>query len=139
MNIKNLCMLAVAHALDKNTCPSYGSGLDDGHAGGICKGITLGLCLTDVFDKTGDYFRIGGDEFIVIFPSIKKELLDEMLMTLDAKLLKLDEEDPEANHSVSYGYAFRSETTERDTHSVLMLADQRMYAYKRQYYSHLTR
>ncbi len=50
MNIKNLCMLAVAHALDKNTCPSYGSGLDDGHAGGICKGITLGLCLTDVFD-----------------------------------------------------------------------------------------
>lgn len=111
---------------------------NSGHPAGDRLLKSFAECLTDVFDKTGDYFRIGGDEFIVIFPSIKKELLDEMLMTLDAKLLKLDEEDPEANHSVSYGYAFRSETTERDTHSVLMLADQRMYAYKRQYYSHLT-
>ena len=60
-------------------------------------------------------------------------------MTLDAKLLKLDEEDPEANHSVSYGYAYSSETPEHDTHTVYMLADQRMYEYKRKYYSSLTK
>ena len=58
-------------------------------------------------------------------------------MTLDSKLLALDETDPEANHSVSYGYAFRSETKDRDTHSVVMLADKRMYEYKRKFYSHM--
>jgi diguanylate cyclase (GGDEF)-like protein len=94
--------------------------------------------LRDVFEGTGECFRVGGDEFIVLFTSIEKEVLDEMLMTLEAKLLKLDEEDPEANHSVSYGYAYSFETQDHDTHTVFMLADQRMYEFKRKYYSHLS-
>lgn len=110
---------------------------NSGHPAGDKLLKSFSSCLKDIFDGTGEYFRIGGDEFIVLFDSIEKELLDSMLMNLDTKLLQLDEIDPEANHSVSYGYAFRSETTDKDTHSVFMLADKRMYEYKRKYYSHL--
>ena len=50
---------------------------------------------------------------------------------------ELDKEDIEINHSVSYGYAYRHETEEKDTHTVFMLADQRMYNYKREHYAHM--
>lgn len=111
---------------------------NSGHPAGDRLLKSFSAALKEVFEGTGEYFRVGGDEFLVLFTSIEKEVLDGMLMTLDAKLLKLDEEDPEANHSVSYGYAYSSETPEHDTHTVYMLADQRMYEYKRKYYSHLT-
>ena len=112
---------------------------NSGHPAGDRLLKSFASCLQDVFDGSGECFRIGGDEFIVVFKSIEKELLDSMLLTLDTKLLQLDETDPEANHSVSYGYAFRSETDDSDTHSVYMLADKRMYEYKRKYYSHMMR
>ncbi|WP_029231343.1 GGDEF domain-containing protein [Butyrivibrio sp. VCB2006] len=110
---------------------------NSGHPAGDRLLKSFAGALKDVFDGSGEYFRVGGDEFIVLFTNIEKSLLDEMLRTLESKLLKLDEEDPEANHSVSYGYAYRSETKERDTHAVYMLADQRMYEFKRAYYSHM--
>ncbi len=93
--------------------------------------------LSDVFKEKGFCARIGGDEFLVLLNSIAKEELDGMLKSLDEMLLKLDEIDQEINHSVSYGYAYRSETEERDTHSVFMLADQRMYDYKKAHYAHM--
>ena len=93
--------------------------------------------LSDVFKEKGFCARIGGDEFLVLLNSIAKEELDGMLKSLDEMLLKLDEIDQEINHSVSYGYAYRSETEERDTHSVFMLADKRMYDYKKAHYAHM--
>ena len=93
--------------------------------------------LADVFRDVGFCTRIGGDEFLVLIETIDKDTLDSLLKELDERLLKLDEEDQEINHSVSYGYAFRSETDEKDTHAVTMLADQRMYNYKREHYAHL--
>ena len=108
-----------------------------GHPAGDRLLKSFSACLMELFNEKGSCFRIGGDEFIVLFTHAEKEELDNLLITLDEKLKKLDEEDPEANHSVSYGYAFRSETEEKDTHSVLMLADKRMYAYKKTYYSHM--
>ena len=93
--------------------------------------------LSDVFKEKGFCARIGGDEFLVLLNSIAKEELDGMLKSLDQMLLKLDEIDQEINHSVSYGYAYRSETEERDTHSVFMLADKRMYDYKKAHYAHM--
>ena len=110
---------------------------NSGHPAGDRLLKSFAACLLDVFGHKGSCFRVGGDEFIVLFSHAEREELDALLVILDEKLKKLDEEDPEANHSVSYGYAFRSETEEKDTHSVLMLADKRMYAYKKKYYSHL--
>ncbi len=95
--------------------------------------------LSSVFSDVGTCTRIGGDEFMVLISSIDKDELDKRLKQLDDMLLKLDEEDVEINHSVSYGYAYRSETSEHNTHSVFMLADKRMYDYKRKFYSHMAR
>ena len=63
--------------------------------------------------------------------------LDKRLVKLDQELLELDKKVPDVNHSVSYGYAFRDETEDGDTHSVFMLADQRMYDYKRAHYANM--
>ena len=91
--------------------------------------------LSDVFKDVGFSARIGGDEFLVLIDSIEKQVIDELLKELDRRLLKLDEEDQEINHSVSYGYAFRSETDEKNCHAASMLADKRMYDYKRKHYA----
>ena len=106
-----------------------------GHPAGDRLLKSFSKCLLDVFSNTGFCFRIGGDEFIVIFNKTEATTLDSLLTELDSRLKKLDEEDSEINHSVSYGYCFRSETKEKDTHSALMLADSRMYDYKRRFYS----
>ena len=110
---------------------------NSGHPAGDRLLKSFAACLMDIFSGKGSCFRVGGDEFIVLFSHAEKEELDKLLAELDEKLSKLDLEDPEVNHSVSYGYAFRSETEEKDTHSVNMLADKRMYEYKKKYYSHM--
>ena len=91
--------------------------------------------LSDVFKDVGFCSRIGGDEFLVLINSIEKQVLDNLLVELDKRLLMLDEVDQEINHSVSYGYAFRSETEEKNCHAASMLADKRMYDYKRKHYA----
>jgi diguanylate cyclase (GGDEF)-like protein len=111
---------------------------NSGHPAGDRLLKSFADCLGSVFDPFGSCFRVGGDEFLVIFTQIEKATLDTLLEDLDKKLKDLDETDPEANHSVSYGYAFRSEADEKDTHTVYMMADKRMYEYKRKYYSHMT-
>lgn len=111
---------------------------NSGHPAGDRLLKSFSEALASTFGDIGVCCRVGGDEFIVYIASIEKEKLDALLAELDEKLLKLDDEDQEINHSVSYGYAFRSETKERDTHSVFMLADQRMYNYKNERYAHMT-
>ncbi len=93
--------------------------------------------LSSTFEDVGLCARIGGDEFLVLIKTIEKEEIDKRLKLLDEKLLVLDQEDQEINHSVSYGYAYRSETKEKDTHTVFMLADKRMYSFKKTHYAHM--
>ncbi|MCR5404987.1 MAG: GGDEF domain-containing protein [Butyrivibrio sp.] len=112
---------------------------NSGHPAGDRLLKSFSEALAETFKDVGVCCRVGGDEFIIHISSIEKEKLDRLLSDLDKRLLQLDDEDQEINHSVSYGYAFRSETKERDTHSVFMLADQRMYNYKNMRYAHMTR
>ncbi len=112
---------------------------NSGHPTGDRLLKTFSVALSEVFSSKGECFRVGGDEFLVVFEQIEASEVDSLLKELEARLKKLDELDPEINHSVSYGYSFRSETLEKDTHSVQMLADARMYDYKRHFYSHMTR
>ncbi|WP_026517674.1 GGDEF domain-containing protein [Butyrivibrio sp. MC2021] len=93
--------------------------------------------LSSTFSDIGFCCRIGGDEFLVLMEDVDKEVLEKRLDALKQRLDELDKEDPEVNHSTSYGYAYNSEVKEEDTHSVFILADKRMYDYKRRYYSHM--
>ncbi len=110
---------------------------NSGHPAGDRLLKSFADALQETFRGVGTCGRTGGDEFLVLIRSITKEEIDVLLKNLDERLLQLDEEDQEINHSVSYGYAFRSETKERDTHSVFMLADKRMYDFKREHYAHM--
>jgi len=110
---------------------------NDGHPAGDKLIKNFADALSKVFSKKGDCFRTGGDEFLAIFDKINRDELDSLLKKLDDLLLELDKQDPDVNHSVSYGYAFRSETEEQDVHSVFMLADKKMYDAKRKHYAEI--
>lgn len=108
---------------------------NDGHPAGDKLLKSFSGALAEVFKDHGECFRIGGDEFMMISESIDKETVEKLLHDLDIKLTELDKEDPGINHSVSHGFAFRSEADARDAHTVFMLADQRMYNNKKVYYA----
>ena len=108
-----------------------------GHPAGDRLLRSFANALYTTFNSIGTCYRIGGDEFLVITSTTDTNTIDSLLKQLDKKLLDLDESDPEINHSVSYGYAFRSETAENEAHAAFMLADKKMYDYKRKYYSHM--
>ena len=110
---------------------------NSGHPAGDRLLKSFAKTLAAVFNDIGSCHRTGGDEFMVLIDKIESEKLDGLLKTLDEKLLELDKEDVEINHSVSYGYAYRHETEEKDTHTVFMLADKRMYDYKKEHYAHM--
>lgn len=110
---------------------------NSGHPAGDRLLKSFAATLAAVFNGTGSCHRTGGDEFIVLIDSIESDKLDSLLKTLDEKLLELDKEDVEINHSVSYGYAFSHETDDKNPHTVFMLADKRMYDYKKEHYAHM--
>lgn len=110
---------------------------NSGHPAGDRLLRSFAHALAKTFESIGDCARIGGDEFVVMIKDIAPDALDDLLKKLDETLLELDKVDVEINHSVSYGYAYRHETEDKNTHTVLMLADKRMYSYKKQHYAHM--
>ena len=128
---KDYCILS----LDLNGLKEVND--NSGHPAGDRLLKSFAEALSYTFGDIGFCCRIGGDEFLVLIENVTKENLEQRINALKQRLDELDKEDPEVNHSVSYGYAFNSEVAETDTHSVFILADKRMYDYKRQYYSHM--
>ncbi len=110
---------------------------NSGHPAGDRLLKSFAATLAAVFNGIGSCHRTGGDEFMVLINRIDTDTLDDLLKRLDEKLLELDKEDVEINHSVSYGYAFRHEAEDREPHTVFMLADKRMYDYKKEHYAHM--
>ena len=128
---KNFCLLS----LDLNGLKEVND--NAGHPAGDRLLKSFADTLQSVMGDLGVCTRIGGDEFLVLIEETTSEELDQRLVKLDQELLELDKKVPDVNHSVSYGYAFRDEAEDRDTHSVFMLADQRMYDYKRAHYANM--
>ncbi len=88
--------------------------------------------LDITFSRVGYTARIGGDEFVVIIADTDVIKVDALITQMNLLLEKLDEQEPTVNHSVAYGYAFRSECRKPpfNFHHTFLIADERMYATK---------
>ncbi|MCR4841938.1 MAG: diguanylate cyclase [Eubacterium sp.] len=104
----------------------------NGHNAGDRMLRNFAKALQTAFEDIGTCIRIGGDEFVVLIEEPDKEVIEDRLSILNLLLAKLDEQDPEIDHSVAYGYAFKDELDEDIDafHNTFLLADERMYALK---------
>lgn len=103
-----------------------------GHAAGDEMLVGIAQCLQKVFGGFGRVFRIGGDEYTVIIrvaPSYFEQLLETLRNTLDTWTgIRI--------HSLSaaVGYTRWKNHPKRSLRSLSVLADDKMYADKEQYY-----
>ena len=82
------------------------------------------------FGEVGFLSRVGGDEFIVALEEVSEGEVREHIASMLEKLDLLDRREKNINHSVAYGYAFRTEVEDRMSATVQKLADARMYEMK---------
>ena len=103
-----------------------------GHAAGdelICGAAD---CITTIFDKYGKTYRTGGDEFIVI-----ANIETNQIYSLVSQLNKLGASwkgKQSKTLSFSIGAAARKDNPELKPEKLVILADQRMYKAKNEYY-----
>lgn len=103
-----------------------------GHAAGDELIIGAASCMKKCFGPYGKIFRIGGDEFFAIIHANENQL----------KALLSDFEDTTLSWcgnlvnslSVSYGCVTHKDVSTGNKHDMIMLADERMYKNKAEYY-----
>ena len=96
-----------------------------GHQAGDAALRKIGECMLKVTDGKTMAYRIGGDEFLILFMHS-----DENVITLAEK--KIVEEITQGGYSISSGYAIRSESESID--DVIRRSDEIMYKAKADYY-----
>ena len=102
-----------------------------GHAAGDELIIYAAKCLNDTFPGENKVYRIGGDEFCVITKGNTIETLRRLMeMDKNAKELK-----GEYINGVSISYGVASNQESSDVHSVVKIADKRMYDNKREFHN----
>ena len=97
-----------------------------GHEAGDDALKTIGESLHRVMKRKVSAYRIGGDEFMVLFFNCREE---EMNQTMDV----LQQEISAAGLSVAAGLAIRAEAGE-SLEELIRISDQRMYESKSEYY-----
>ncbi len=103
-----------------------------GHNAGdeLIKGVAS--CLIRTFGNSGQIYRIGGDEFVVMLFADEKKFnamnddFNDIISNWSGEFVK--------GISVSYGYVSTSEFPKMSVHEMSMLADKRMYENKAAYY-----
>lgn len=90
--------------------------------------------LHDVFSDEGCIVgRMGGDEFMVILPNLRKEIIEKRLSEMRSRMLRYNKKGGVVQLNTAYGYAFSHEcNVHEDVHAVYNLADERMYICKRE-------
>ena len=97
--------------------------------------LLLGMTasIREVFEEENSIFRLGGDEFLV-FSTLPEEEVRAKIAVLEEKVSSW-----RGTHirdlSAAIGYAFSSEQGGLPLYEVIKLADERMYANKREHYS----
>ena len=103
-----------------------------GHNAGdeLIKGVAS--CLIRTFGNSGQIYRIGGDEFVVMLFADEKKFnamnddFNDIISNWSGEFVK--------GISVSYGYVSTREFPKMSVHEMSMLADKRMYENKAAYY-----
>lgn len=105
---------------------------------GHSAGDTYILTVVDLIKKAtrqSDVFaRMGGDEFLLIFPKCTAEVVESILNEASKTLLKINESNkPRTYYSISYGILEVSPEDGRDMEALLAAAGANMYKMKGEY------
>ena len=87
-------------------------------------------CISKVFKKEKNCFRIGGDEFAYVYHSEEKELISDYISRLE-RLLKETAKGLGYPLSVSAGYAYYLPDTDIDFKDIVRRSDTMLYRQKR--------
>ena len=97
-----------------------------GHDEGDKALTKIGECIGEVIDRTSMGYRIGGDEFVILFFN---DMEDEIIETEQ----QIKENVAKCGYSVSIGHSLRESNIELD--EAIKISDKRMYEDKARYYS----
>lgn len=101
-----------------------------GHAMGDLLIRTFAKTLATVFDDYGTVGRIGGDEFVVFIPDMRKVNVQTLTQKLDIEIEKVNQQNPELNLSTAYGFCSHVDYPEYDSRKLYRKADEIMYENK---------
>ena len=110
-----------------------------GHESGDKLLTRVSAVITETFGKKAVICRVGGDELLGIIEDSDRVDVDTLIHNMSIRVNALNSEEDPITYSISYGVACRHDCPGEDSHSVYMLADRRMYEFKRQYYKNLMR
>ena len=96
-----------------------------GHLAGDKALRTIGGCLNKITDGRTLAYRVGGDEFIILYLHSNAEVIE----SVEKKLI---DDVTASGYSISTGYALRGQKADLD--DVITEADNRMYESKAEYY-----
>ncbi|MBQ9505002.1 MAG: GGDEF domain-containing protein [Lachnospiraceae bacterium] len=110
-----------------------------GHESGDHLLTRVSSVVAEAFGKKGVICRVGGDELLGIIEDSDRVDVDTIIQKMTIRVNALNSEEDPIRYSISYGVAYRHDCPGEDSHAVYMLADRRMYEFKRQYYRNLMR
>ena len=110
-----------------------------GHESGDQLLKRVSAVVSETFGKKGVICRVGGDELLGIIEDSDRVDVDTIIHNMTIRVNSLNTEQDPIKYSISYGVAYRHDCPGEDSHAVYMLADRRMYEFKRQYYRNLMR
>ncbi len=87
--------------------------------------------LKQCFESKAFIARIGGDEFVAILKEEYFNQVETLITRLKDALEVKNVLYPGYRRSVATGFAYSTELNHRDSHSVYLLADKRMYESKK--------
>ena len=96
-----------------------------GHAAGDHALVKIGRCLHENSDRNTIPYRVGGDEFVILFIRQTKEAVEQVIQRVNDAVTN-------AGYSVSIGYILKEKDQNLD--DALRESDQNMYAEKAKYY-----
>ncbi|WP_026492396.1 GGDEF domain-containing protein [Butyrivibrio sp. XPD2002] len=102
-----------------------------GHAAGDKYLIEFASVLKQCFESKAFIARIGGDEFVAILKEEYFNQVETLITRLKDALEVKNVLYPGYRRSVATGFAYSTELNHRDSHSVYLLADKRMYESKK--------